>query len=298
MEAGKAPPTSTGGAASSRAAELRDIELAKAVKAGRIEIIERGSLREDFIKIGSIGPLTEMFGPMVEKKGVCKWEGCGVEFTYMAPRDLRLPLCLCRKHGEEMHRMEDQRRADAKHTATKVVRPFDDRWAEVCSDEFYRAANPLKLPRPDKWKEAQAWKYAESGLLLHGPSRTGKSMIAHLLAKREMAEGRSLKIINDYRFSHQCVTAFRDGYGEAFVASLYEVDLLLWDDLGKMPISERALGEMAGVFETRTAGNKRMIVTTEFPGAALVKRLGVERGCSIVGRLKDKFFMQVDFATR
>jgi DNA replication protein DnaC len=298
MGAEQEPRTSTDRAASDRAAELRNAELAKAVKAGRIEIVKRDSLREDFIKIGSVGPLTEMFGPMVEKKGVCKWEGCGVEFTYMAPRDLKLPLCLCRKHGEEVHRMEDQKRADLRRPQAKAITPLEDRWAEACADEFYRAADPVKLPRPDKWREAQRWKYAENSLLLHGPSRTGKSMIAHLLAKREMAEGRSVRIINDYRFSHQCVTAFRDGFGEAFVASLYGVDLLLWDDLGKMPISERALGEMAGVFETRTAGNKRMIVTTEFPGAALVKRLGVERGCSIVGRLKDKFFMQVDFATR
>ncbi len=191
-------------------------------------------------------------------------------------------------------------KVDAEKAYKKAVRnvrkTLAERWLDICVDDEYQRADAKLLPRPEKWREASAWKFGPKGLVLCGPSRQGKSMTLYLLGKREHFAGRDVVAVSDYRFGHQCTEAWREFRGEKWVRRHCECELLLLDDMGKMPLTDRTLGELSCVIEERTANGRPMLITTEYYGEDLVIRLGKERGWGIVGRLRDKrFFDSVDF---
>jgi len=78
------------------------------------------------------------------------------------------------------------------------------------------------------------------------------------------------------------------------VNCLATVDVLFFDDFGKMKFTERVESELFAVIEKRTANCLPLILTTNFTGETLEERMTLDRGVPLVRRLRE-FCVDVSF---
>ena len=169
------------------------------------------------------------------------------------------------------------------------------RWRAVCPED-YQDTKPELLSQA-KLKEVLAWEYGSKGLLLVGPTGTGKTRSLWLLIKRLMMDGYSVEVFPSMRFSHLCSKYFGGFVGPDWTDRLvHHVDVVCFDDLGKSKMTELVEAEFYGIIEDRASRKRPTILTLNMGGEELEARMSPERGGPIVRRLREyKFFAQVVF---
>jgi len=140
-------------------------------------------------------------------------------------------------------------------------------------------------------RAAKAWNpESVRGLAFIGVTGLGKTRSLFWVLQRAHDAGRSCAAISHNRFSRVVADAFAgDGderaRGKALLRKLARVDVLLFDDLGKAPSTERADAECEELVEVRTSNGLPMLWTSNGSGAWLAKRFGEDRGEPITRRL-------------
>jgi len=186
--------------------------------------------------------------------------------------------------------MEKERDAEQQAEATRQRQ--EAAWHALCPP-LYRETDPDRLPA-DKLAEAMSWQWGPEGLLLIGPTGTGKTRCAYLLLKRLLKEGRVIRAFDCAAFSHECSRRFRDGTGEDWTDGLAKVEVVFLDDVGKMSFTERAETELFARVERRGANKLPIIGTTNMVGADIEAKASADRGAPLVRRLRE-FCGQVVF---
>ena len=174
--------------------------------------------------------------------------------------------------------------AEIEARATEAARAF---WPKVCPP-LYRATEAGRLPQ-DALADVLAWQYGPQGLLLMGPTGTGKTRAAFLLLKRLVLEDlRIVRAFDGLGFDHECVRHFRsDGGGEDWADALAKVDVVFLDDLGKGCFTPRVEAELFGLIERRAANCLPTIATTNMTGRDLAGKVSADRGAPMVRRLRE-----------
>ena len=145
-----------------------------------------------------------------------------------------------------------------------------------------------KLPRPELFNRVMRWTFQNKGVVMHGPTRKGKSRCAWKLAEREYLNGREVKVL-DSTFG----ITFAQKYsvsGSAAYEWLEEkngADLLLLDDVFKIKLTDAAEGALFMIVDYRTQHGKPMIVTMNDTGASLEERMTTDRGPALVARIRE-----------
>jgi DNA replication protein DnaC len=205
-----------------------------------------------------------------------------VQFDGLVFGNVRCAACI-EKWNETTRKMKSAERAAEQDAA----------WSRVCpaayrdTDESHPGLNPLALEAVRRYEPRAA-----RGLGLIGSTGQGKTRCAFLALRRAHTAGLRVNSVSHNRFSRLAMDAFSGtteerGNARAALDFLKRADVLLLDDLGKAPSTERADAELEELIEARTSNNKPLLWTANGSGEWLIARLGADRGEPAIRRLAE-----------
>ena len=118
-------------------------------------------------------------------------------------------------------------------------------------------------------------------LLLLGNSGLGKSFLLNCIGKRLLERHVRMQRITAYRFHQVLMSRVISGESQRPLRELAEVDVLLFDDLGCEPQTNKSLTEsyFVALLDERMAARRPTVITTNYTDHDLQNRYG-ERGVS------------------
>ena len=160
-------------------------------------------------------------------------------------------------------------------------------WQKLCP-ALYQETDTERLTAA-KLARVMAWQHGRRGLIIHGPSRQGKTRLMWLLLKRLLNDERREVVWHDgASFGRQCGEAFGDSRGEEWLQRIVTAEIWFIDDLGQFKLTERVEESLWSVVEHRTRELRPILATTQWVGDELVKRfVEEERGKAVVNRLRE-----------
>lgn len=213
---------------------------------------------------------------------------CGAEFAFTPIFCAGKPI-MERRRCDACSAKEDARLATTESGKASAER--DARWEKVCPP-IYRDTDPARVNR-QCIEAAMAWDVGSSaGLGMMGFTGIGKTRAAFIALRRAFDADCSCRATSHNAFTRVVQTAF-SGEGrerEAAKATLdgfQRCDVLLIDDVGKPPPTERADAELEELVEVRTCNLRPILWTANGSSAWLIKRMGDDRGEPLVRRLSE-----------
>lgn len=196
--------------------------------------------------------------------------------------------------------------AETMRLGSAAAKQMDDnikQWRDVTPAIFWRDGplatdiNHTDFPKA-AWEIVSKWQYKEKGLLISGPTRTGKSRVLFLLLYSLMVEPRQYKtaVLHGGDFRHQLITAYDQSSGTArrLLNDLAGAPLLAWDDFGMDVLGAGPEADLRWLVDQRMQRGLPTLYTTQFEsGDALIGRMaGRDRGRvtvweSIMRRIKE-----------
>jgi DNA replication protein DnaC len=133
------------------------------------------------------------------------------------------------------------------------------------------------------------WQPGRRGIGLLGKTRLGKTRGLFLVLKHALTSGISIDAISHGTFSNMVRLAYGAGDAEAEsrLARLYQADVVMLDDLGKAPSTERADAELELLVEHLTSHNRTILWSANGSKEWLTGRFGPDRGPALVERLRE-----------
>lgn len=181
-------------------------------------------------------------------------------------------------------------RIDAQVTRYEALVPYEMRCTKVS-----------RMCRPCH-KRALAWQYGPRGLLLYGPTGTGKTRCAYLLLGREFYNGRTCMRFTHPTWNYELAEAQRNGTVKLVVEGIKNVDLLLIDDLGKGNIGLASGGmrdaseKLFDVFNDRFEHGRPTIITLQSDEESVIAMWPTrETGEAFVRRMRESCVVE-DFS--
>jgi chromosomal replication initiation ATPase DnaA len=146
-----------------------------------------------------------------------------------------------------------------------------------------------KYPKTSHAKLAQvlAWQYGPKGLVLNGPTGTGKTIAMYSLCSREHESGRTVEHMTAAEFSYEVMRAFGAFEQDRLITRMTKCDIFFIDDIGNSELSERAKEVLFHVFETRTKNLLPIFATTNYVSQELADKIKGDMGAALARRLKE-----------
>lgn len=180
--------------------------------------------------------------------------------------------------------MERAQREEAEREKQRLA-AAEQRWQKICPPGYQRS-DLSRLPHK-QFERVMGWQVGPRGLLLIGPTGGCKSRCAWLLVRRLLNDGANIEAFDCMSFAHAATRHFRSGTGEDWIERLCRTDIVFFDDLGKMPFTERVEAELFGLIEYRTSHDLPVIATMNMVGDDLVAKASRDRGEPMVRRLRE-----------
>lgn len=213
---------------------------------------------------------------------------CGMEWKFEFSPYLATLVHVC-PTCSQIHADEEVRQLIARSAAIRT-----EAWKAICPPDFLNI-EPHRLPKPSKLQIVLKWQFGPKGLLLHGPTGSGKSRCAWHLLKREHATGRSVRAIDhsvglEYGALFAQSAADADRWRERLVC----VDILFMDDVFKAKLTDSLESALFTIVSARTERQRPIIVTTNDSGETLAARTTDDRGAALIRRLRE-FCQSIQF---
>src|SRR5262249_14049897 len=187
--------------------------------------------------------------------------------------------------------MTDDERAKAYHDCVLALERHDleFRWNHLCAPE-YQNTNAEQLPNKAKFEEVQRWQFGPMGLLVVGPTRSGKTRsIWKLLQRLHFDERREIIAYSPMDLKLEVASAWKDTEtAEEWIFTLRTVPFLFVDDLDTVKFTEAVEETVYDAFEFRPTHRKPVIATVNATGSELAARMNANgRGAKIVERMRE-----------
>ncbi len=168
----------------------------------------------------------------------------------------------------------------------------DEKWEAVCP-LIYRDTDLRDARLASAAVSAVArWSPGVRGLGLIGTTGRGKTRCLYMALRKAHGAKMTVAALSHTKLSRIAMDAFSGDKDERrgareILSELHRADVILLDDLGKPPSTERADSELEELVEDRTSEGKPILWTANGSGEWLIKRFGVDRGEPLVRRLAE-----------
>lgn len=151
----------------------------------------------------------------------------------------------------------------------------------------FKKTNLQELPDMVAYRKVIDWKVGPRGLLLLGASGLGKTRCLWGLAHRLLKEGRQVEFLRETDFSHQVAKRGHLGSLWDWVDFLCSTEVLILDDLGKAPRTDRFVSELFHVIDTRLNEERPILISTQLEGEEIAGQItrGIHEGGHTAGAL-------------
>jgi DNA replication protein DnaC len=194
-------------------------------------------------------------------------------------------------NGQSLENMTPEQCEKAYHECVRELerrdREFD--WDHLCPPK-YRNTILEQLPKRAKFEEVQKWQYGPMGLLLVGPTRSGKTRsVWKLLHRLHFDERREIIAFAPMDLKLAVASAWKDTETtEDWTFRLRNCDVLFFDDLDTIKFTEAVEETIYDAFEFRPTHGKPVIATVNLAGRELAARMNANgRGAKIVERMRE-----------
>jgi hypothetical protein len=213
---------------------------------------------------------------------------CGVIFTTQQLNILGHKFhfrYLCPPCDAAKHASDQERKANQKEDELRTA------WEAICPP-IYRDTDLGRID-PRCAQAALDWDASGSvGVGILGTTGAGKTRALYHAMQRAHRIGRSCAAISHNAFSRAVGIAFSGEGADRAEArhrleQLRRAQVVLIDDLGKAPSTERTDAELEDLVEERTANRRPILWTSNGSAGWLAKRLGNDRGEPFVRRLSE-----------
>lgn len=155
-------------------------------------------------------------------------------------------------------------------------------WQAACPRRFRTGETRTRVDHPGF--NAKAYSEAKSALpvtgnlttnlIIVGDTGASKSRMAWLIAYELMVRrGIRAVCLHGTEFRERIGKEYRDGDPEAFMRTLKDAPLLVWDDFGQDVLRSGTLSDLRGVIDHRYNAALPTFITTNFPETVLTRRL-------------------------
>lgn len=223
---------------------------------------------------------------MASKNSVCA--DCKAPFSYepmfIGEREY-FPRLSCPPCGEV------RAASSAVELASNETKHREEQWFKVCPP-LYRDTDIMRINQRCA-EAALSWDTTGArGMGIVGETGAGKTRALFFALRRAFDSGLRCLSISHNSFSRVVQTAFAgDGLERAGandqLKSLHRAPVILLDDLGKPPSTERADAELEELIEVRTSNLLPILWSANGSSAWLIKRMGPDRGEPLVRRLSE-----------
>ncbi len=208
--------------------------------------------------------------------------GCGATVRTIRFRAFNVFVTPPQKCAACIEKKEQEKREAARKARDARI---DAAWERICPP-LYRDTQEDRLPT-DKFEQVMAWEYGPKGLLLIGESGLGKTRCAYRLLHRLLHEDRTIRAFDATQFGYECAHHFGVGTGARWISGLCAADVVFLDDLAKVKMTERVEAELFGLVERRAAFLRPIIITTNYTGAVLMRKMSEGTGPALTRRLRE-----------
>lgn len=174
------------------------------------------------------------------------------------------------------------------------IAQLEQRWNAICPPIYRDTEITHPGLNPDFREAASKWEPFESkGLGFMGASGAGKTRLLFFALRRAFDADLGTRFITHNGFSKLVIEAFSSGNSvskeeaQRSLSGLGKTRVLLLDDLGKAPSTERCDAELEELIEIRGSNLLPTLWSCNGYGEWLVKRFGADRGEPLVRRLAE-----------
>jgi DNA replication protein DnaC len=213
---------------------------------------------------------------------------CGRPFVRTV---LNLGVVFACTRCESCIRKFNERTLEMRAADSVVVK--DAFWLKVCpslyrdTDQAHPGLHPMALEAVRRYEPR-----AGRGLGLIGETGGGKTRCAFLALHKAHIAGLRVNAVSHKLFGKIAAkaaagTTEEKAKADSAMESFERADVLLLDDLGKAPSTERADSDLEDLIEIRTSNKRAILWTANGSGEWLISRLGPDRGEPTIRRLTE-----------
>jgi DNA replication protein DnaC len=212
-----------------------------------------------------------------------KCQQCQNEFERQVPPEF-FSLSVGKICGDCLLKNADARRSDERR---RMEEQRNFRWREFCPAAFLET-EVGKLPSPATADSVLEWEFNSRGIILYGPTRSGKTRSAWLLIKKIFMQDRSVRVM-DSMSGFEYAAAFSDSASRAleWVQARSNCKLLFMDDVFKVKLTDSFEAALFAIVDHRMNHQLPIIATLNDTGDTLAARMTDDRGNPFIARLKE-----------